>query len=178
MIDFLEALNQITDFVSSSWSARSGTEMGAAAEWSALIDLALTVVRVEKRATSIFRNHDFFSASGFPRAGGDERLTFRKIGRVANQTKAATIGDASALAIYRPPLPLGVDLADLADCGVEIRLGGHVMLVRHDVEQLAGDKDDFADGFAVDVFFDFRAGESCGFGGVFVGVHREHHAVP
>jgi hypothetical protein len=40
VVDFLKAMNQIADLVSSSRSTGSGTEMSAAAEGAAVIDLA------------------------------------------------------------------------------------------------------------------------------------------
>ena len=47
----------------------------------------------------------------------------------------------------------------------------------HDIEQFAGNEDDFAQRFAVGVFLDFRAGEGKGGGGFLIGVRGNHQAV-
>src|SRR5688572_8102230 len=49
--------------------------------------------------------------------------------------------------------------------------------VRHDVEDLARDEDDLADGLALEVFVHLAAGESGGFSGFLVGVLGDHETV-
>ena len=50
-------------------------------------------------------------------------------------------------------------------------------LVCDDVEDFAGDEDDLADGFAIEVFAHLAAGEGGGFRAFFVDVFGDHKAV-
>ena len=54
---------------------------------------------------------------------------------------------------------------------------GKPVSVCDDVEDLAGDEDDLADGLAFEVLGDLGAGEGGGFGGFLVGVLGDHEAV-
>ncbi len=115
--DLLQSLDQVDQIAPGVGAARSGAEMGPAAEGAILVDQAFPRLGAQEGAP-VAVALELRSARGPPRLRGDEGLALGKVGRRPGEDEVAALGDPGAVPLEGvgglfPRFEVGVNGVDL-----------------------------------------------------------------
>ena len=116
MIDGLKLVNEVPDFLPCVRTASGFTKMSPAGEGARCIDGA-AAIGIHQGAGAISRRPRYFPASLTGGLEGHQGLAPGQEGGLASQPETATIGDPSAISVYRAGRQADINIPNLIEEG-------------------------------------------------------------